>query len=90
MSEPTIVFGVNESGHNVYKVTNGGMLLSKDEVERVESYVSELKALARDLWQGLDCGCRCSMYDECKHPYNDECLITERMVALGLLDGDAS
>lgn len=49
-----------------------------------------LEVLAHDLWKGLDCGCRCAMYDECKHPYNDECLMAERMAALGLLGGDAS
>ena len=90
MSEPTITFGVNESGHIVYKATNEGVLLSKEEAERVSSYVSELKALAHDLWKGFDCGCRCAMYDECKHPYDDECLMADRMAALGLLDGDAS
>lgn len=89
MSEPAITFGVNESGHIVYKATNEGVLLSKEEAECVASYISELKALAHDLWKGLDCGCRCAMYDECKHPYNDECLMAERMAALGLLDGDA-
>lgn len=49
-----------------------------------------LEALARDLWKGLDCGCRCAMYDECKHPYKDECLMEERMAALGIFDGDVS
>ena len=88
MSEPTITFGVNESNHIVYKATNDGVLLSKEEAERVASYISDLKALSLDLWKGLDCGCRCAMYDDCEHPYNDECLIENRMVALGLLDGD--
>lgn len=43
-----------------------------------------LESLVRDMWQGHDCGAGCAMYEECRHPLDDRCLMAERMKDLGI------
>ena len=57
MSEPEIKCVVDECGRIVYRVTNEGVLLSKDEKELIASHILHLQAenaklreLVADMW----------------------------------------
>ena len=75
MSEPEVKFEIDEYGRIGYRVTNDGVLLSKDEKEfiidhitRMQEENAKLRQLVRDAWGNghpdRSCG-GCDIRDEC-------------------------
>ena len=65
MSEPEIKVVVDEHGHIEYRVTNEGVLLSKDEKEFIAIHIlhlcaenEKLRELCADMWRFTGTACK--------------------------------
>ena len=95
MNEPELKFEIDEHGCIGYRVTNEGVLLSKDEKERIIDHVmrlqaenAKLRALVKDMWPFAKAGwahtCpnrECCLFEECDAHSERECPIEEHMAA---------
>ena len=97
MSEPEIKFVVDECGRIVYRVTNEGVLLSKDEKEFIASHIlhlqaenAKLRAYAQQLYKCIKLrGGRCQL---CPHYSGMMCdlLTPDKLELLGIEVPDGS
>ena len=75
MSEPEIKFVVDEYGRIGYRVTNEGVLLSKDEKEFIASHILHLQAenekLRKLCADTYDCICEMYRYMDGGYAYED-------------------
>lgn len=97
MSEPEVKFEIDEHGRIGYRVTNEGVLLSKDEKEfiidhitRMQEENAKLRELALELWtyaeQELLCDENCPYGDTCDWMEPTVvCVFKRRMRELGVM-----
>lgn len=86
MNEPELKFEIDEHGCIGYRVTNEGVLLSKDEKERIIDHVMRLQAENAKLRELLHdvAVCACGRYCYgCPHQY-DGCDRDKRLKAEGI------
>lgn len=97
MSEPEVKFVVDEYGRIGYRVTNEGVLLSKDEKEFIANHILHLQAendrlrkLVLDYFNApcLECNPWSEGWEGCKHCESGNCTLAVRTLELGIeVDG---
>ena len=94
MSEPEIKFEIDEYGRIGYRVTNEGVLLSKEEKESIISNIlrmqeenAKLRKLCVQMVKTVECSSsteRCVLFSECAAGEFEPCLYEQELRGLGV------